>query len=211
MKAMQLSILPRSFYRGPTLRIAKSLLGKILVHHSPDGLTAGKIVETEGYLSGDPACHAVRPVEFSKGGDPIRWETKLTRRNRSMFGPPGHAYVYFTYGNHHCLNVVTRPTGTPEAVLIRALEPTEGIEFMKERRGLDNLLQLTSGPGKLTQAMGITRELDGADLTQSPLIIAQGEKVDSSRIITTTRVGIRQATQEPWRFYLAGNPWVSRK
>lgn len=190
--------------RLPTLEVARRLLGAEIIHELPEGRLRGRIVETEGYLHNDPACHAVR--EFPDGGVCHRH----TRRNASMFGPPGRAYVYFTYGNHYMLNLVTEPEGIPGAVLIRALEPLEGVEIMLARRPVDPR-QLTNGPGKLTQAFGIRKELDGHDLTQPPLQLILGNPIPEDNIVTTTRIGITRAVDKPWRFYIKGNPWVSRK
>ena len=178
--------------------MARSLLGTKLVHFSPVGLTSGLIVETEAYLSrDDPACHAARGK---------------TKRNAAMFGPPGRAYVYFIYGCHHCFNVVTGKEGVGEAVLIRALEPIEGLELMQERRGFDHKLEnLTNGPGKLCQAMGITGDHNGASLQEYPFIIATAEHVPDEMIGVSSRIGIRRGQEKPWRFFVRGNPFLSRR
>lgn len=191
------SSLPRSFYLQPTVDAARALLGHMLVHESPEGATSGIIVETEAYLSqGDPGCHA---------------SIGRTRRNDPMFGPPGHAYVY---GIHRCvcLNLVTAPEGVPEAVLVRALEPIAGIELMQQRRGLLRLKDLCSGPGKLTQALGVTLALNRADLTRPPLYVG-AETVASGPIVATTRVGLRpeKGADLLLRYYFADNPYVSRR
>jgi DNA-3-methyladenine glycosylase len=188
-------VLPRSFYERDTVLVARELIGHYLVHDSGEGLTAGLIVETEAYLQGDPACHA------SRG---------MTPRNRVMFGPPGHAYVYFIYGMHYCFNVVTREEGVGEAVLIRALEPVAGIELMRARRGREKLAELCSGPARLVQAMGITRAHNGCDLTRGPLFICQGVG-RSLPMVTTTRIGIREGAELPLRFYLQGSKYVSKR
>ncbi|MHB9106435.1 MAG: DNA-3-methyladenine glycosylase [Armatimonadota bacterium] len=189
--------------RLPTLEVARRLLGAEIVRELPEGRLRGRIVETEGYLHNDPACHAVRELP---GGICHR----QTRRNASMFGPPGRAYVYFTYGNHYMLNVVTEAEGIPGAVLIRALEPLDGLEIMLARRQVDPR-QLTNGPGKLTRAFGIGKELDGHDLAQPPLQLIPADPLPDEDIVATTRIGITRAVDKPWRFYIKGNAWVSRK
>lgn len=187
--------LPREFYAEDTLKLARLLLGKVLVHASGEGLTAGMIVETEAYLQDDPACHA------SRG---------MTKRNATMFGPAGYAYVYFVYGNHFCFNVVGGPVGSGEAVLIRALEPLAGRDLMKKRRkNARKITELTNGPGKLCAAMAIAREHNGHLLTEKPLYLANGQQVDSSQVVSATRIGISRATEKEWRFYCKGNAYVS--
>ncbi|HAH87598.1 MAG TPA: DNA-3-methyladenine glycosylase [Armatimonadetes bacterium] len=186
--------LRREFYLQDTVDVARGLLGKVLVHKTAECILAGRIVETEAYLMDDPACHASRGI---------------TPRNAPMFGPPGHAYIYFTYGMHFCMNAVTAPEGVGEAVLIRAVQPLLGIDLMMERRGTRVITNLASGPGKLCQAFGLGREQGGLDLTEGPLVIEEGE--DVTEIITTTRVGIRLAAEKPWRFYQAGSRFISRK
>ncbi len=187
-------MLTRDFFNRPTMKVARDMLGAVLIHNSPAGKTAGIIVETEAYLQGDPACHASRGK---------------TRRNAAMFGPPGTAYIYLVYGIHCCFNTVTMPTGTGEAVLVRALEPLEGLELMKRRRGIADVKGLCSGPGRLCQAMGLDRQYNGMNLSSPSLYIQQGAVPES--IVTTTRVGISQGQQLPYRFYIAGNRWISRK
>jgi DNA-3-methyladenine glycosylase len=196
--------LPHSFYARSTVEAARDLLGAVMVHDTPEGRAAGRIVETEAYLRDDPACHASRGP---------------TSRNRPMFGPPGRAYIYLIYGMYHCFNVVTAPRGTGEAVLIRALEPLAGMPLMARRRGTDKPKALCSGPGKLVIAMGIGMSRNGADLRKGPLRILPASSYpwpdatgDGLRHIkVTTRIGITQAAHLPLRFYLEGNPFISRK
>jgi DNA-3-methyladenine glycosylase len=194
-------LLPASFYNKKTVAAAKALLGTYLVHDSPEGRTAGRIVETEAYLFDiDPASHAYRGK---------------TPRNAAMFGPPGHAYIYFIYGMYHCFNVVTGPVGVGEAVLIRALEPVEGIDLMKVRRKTDDLRNLCSGPGKLVQALGLKPEHNAHSLLSPPISIwahtAYGIRAPrSSEIISTPRIGINVGEDLPLRFYLKGSPFASR-
>lgn len=190
--------LPLSFYQQETIIVARNLLGTYLVHESAEGTTAGRITETEAYLWGDPACHAYR---------------RKTDRNAAMFGPPGLAYVYQIYGLHYCVNVVTAPEGVGEAVLIRSLQPTEGIELMQRRRGTDKLKDLCRGPGRLVQAMGITKNLNGISMLESPFYVmpadSSGVPNADFQIVTTTRIGITQGADLPYRFYIADNPFVS--
>lgn len=192
---------PRSFYSPSADRVAPLLLGHWLIRPAPGGPCGGIIVETEAYLADDPACHAFR-------GE--------TERNRAMFGPPGHAYVYFIYGNHFCVNAVCRPRGHGEAVLIRAIEAGFGEDAMRVRRAVADPRHLTNGPGKLCEALDINRDLDGADLCDagSRLIIARNPErdqllADRGPMVTTPRVGITKAAGWPLRFYLAGSPFVS--
>jgi DNA-3-methyladenine glycosylase len=193
---------PAAFFSAGTVAVARALLGKILVSESPEGRTAGRIVETEAYLCDDAACHASR-------GE--------TKRNRAMFGPPGRSYTYLIYGMYRCFNVVTGPKGVGEAVLIRALEPVDGLDLMAYRRGVAEPKALCSGPGKLVIALGIADLPDGSDLRKGPLIVAE-ERAESrsagtagGKVKVTTRIGITKDAHLPLRFYLDGNPWISRK
>ncbi len=192
--------IPRAFYEQDTQTAAQRLLGQIVSRRLPTGeALSGIIVETEAYLTDDPACHAYRGQ---------------TPRNSAMFGPPGHAYVYFTYGLHMMLNLVCAPEGVAEAVLIRALEPVEGIETMRRHRGgIVETRQLTDGPGKLAQALALTRlshnELDVTDPASDLLVLPN--KYPPFDMVTTTRIGITQGVDLPWRYYVAGNPYISRK
>lgn len=185
-------ILPRSFYERPTTTVARELLGKILVH----GPTAGMIVETEAYLGGDDlAAHSARGI---------------TERTRVIFGPPGHAYVYFIYGMYECLNLVAEPAGKPGCVLVRAVEPVAGLELMRQRRPAAHRVQdLASGPGKLTLAMGITRAQNGADVTRGALVVREPAEVRKLPIAVTPRVGIRHCADWPLRFIVRGSEFVS--
>lgn len=179
-------ILPREFYGRPALKVAPELLGKVLCHEHDGVLTSGRIVEVEAYLGHeDPASHAFRG---------------MTPRNRVMFGPPGHAYVYLSYGSHHCVNVVTGKEGEASAVLIRVLIPLEGIETMKKRRLRTKERELTSGPGKLTQALGIDSDGNSADLTRKPLWICDDGLGDELPWEITTRIGIERGVDLPYRF-----------
>ncbi len=188
--------LDKEFYNTDTLTLARMLLGNIIVNHTPQGFTAGMIVETEAYLQNDPACHAFRGK---------------TKRNAVMFGPAGHAYVYFVYGNHYCFNIVGNKEGIGEAVLIRALEPLDGLELMfRRRRKADKITDLTNGPGKLAEAMAIGREHNGLPLIEGSLFVARGWSFPSSAIVCAPRIGIKKATEKEWRYYLQGNPFVSK-
>ena len=187
--------LNRKFYNRPTLKVARELLGKFLVVKKGGRLLSGRIVETEAYDGfKDPASHAYRG---------------MTPRNRVMFGSPGYAYVYLTYGMHHCLNLVTQREGYPAAVLIRALEPVDGIELMKRRRGRQRLEDLTSGPAKLCQALGVDRKLNGADLL-SDVIFVEDRGEAPRRIARSGRIGVNEGAEKKWRFYLKSNEFVSR-
>jgi DNA-3-methyladenine glycosylase len=185
--------LKRSFYHRSAIHVARDLLGKVLIH----GATGGMIVETEAYLGlDDAASHAYRGI---------------TKRNEVMFGPPGYAYVYFIYGMYECVNMVAEPAGIAGAVLIRALEPLLGVELMQIRRpGAKRLRDLASGPGKLTIALGITRALNGADVTKGPLVVRDRRNVEPFEIAAGPRIGISKNADLPLRFTIAGNEFVSR-
>jgi DNA-3-methyladenine glycosylase len=182
----------REFFDRSVHEVARDLIGCRLAA----GETAGVIVETEAYEASDPACHAY---------------IGRTARNEVLFGPPGHAYVYFSYGIHSLLNFVTEPEETASAVLIRALEPTEGIELMRERRGREKIEELCSGPGKLTEALGVDLSLNGADLLAPPFELSEpsGEWA-TTEIVTGPRIGITKAAELPWRYCAAGSRYVSR-
>ena len=188
----------RSFYARPTVEVARSLLGTILLHRTNEGLLAGVIVEVEAYLGqDDPAAH-------SSAG--------RTARTQVIFGNPGHAYVYKIYGLHHCLNVVAEPEGTAGCVLIRALEPVCGIDAMRSRRvAARRADQIASGPAKLTQAMGIGIEAYGTDLLGEPLSIRLLREEPEVAVGTTKRIGIRKARELDLRFFIADNEHVSRR
>lgn len=185
-------VLDSAFYNRPTATVAKALLGCTLIH----GDAGGMIVETEAYLSrGDPACHAHRG---------------MTKRNAAMFGPAGRSYIYLIYGMYRCFNVVTATEGIGEAVLIRALEPTFGIELMQRRRNTTNLLNLCSGPGKLVMALGLDSSHNDSCLRDGPIKILSRRDSRRPKIVTTTRVGISVGAELPLRFYLAGNRFISK-
>jgi DNA-3-methyladenine glycosylase len=188
--------LPASFYDRPTELVARELLGAILEHKSEDGVASGRIVETEAYLGpDDPACHAV---------------AGRTERTWHLHGPPGVAYVYFVYGVHWCFNAVTREEGHGSAVLVRAIEPVGGLSLMRTRRGTRRDVDLTNGPGKLCQALGIDGALDGTRLDRGSLRILAGPPVDEAGVEVTPRIGITRAAEWPLRWLVRGNPYVSQ-
>jgi len=190
-------VLPPSFYARPTPVVARRLLGHVLISEVGGRRTAGRIVETEAYLGpDDPASHGYR--------------ARRTRRNASLFERPGTAYVYFTYGMHWCLNAVTEREGMPAAVLIRALEPLEGLATMRRRRRNAADRELCSGPAKLCQALGVTGREDGVPLTRGRLRIVRHRSRQRYAIIVTPRIGITRAVDWPLRFLIEGSPWVSR-
>ena len=180
-------LLKKVFFNQPTEKVARGLLGTYLIHESPEGRTVGQIIETEAYLSNDPACHA------SRG---------MTARTEPMFGPPGHAYIYFIYGMYHCFNVVTAPVGIGEAVLIRAIKPIDGIDLMKKRRPKSNEKNLCNGPGKLVLALGIQPDQNRVNLLKGNLRLETAEKISQSQIEITPRIGISQAQDLLLRFLL---------
>ncbi len=198
------------YQQHDTLTLSQLLLGCAFVHDSPDGRTAGIIVETEAYLWGDPACHAYR---------------RATKRNAAMFGPAGALYVYLIYGMYYCVNVVGGPEGQGEAVLIRALEPTEGLDLMEMRRKLNPKTlepkltptrkplaekDLCNGPGKLVQAMGIRPEHNHVVLSEGVIYITPPVLKDF-KMVTTTRIGITKGVDLPYRFYIKDNLFISKK
>jgi DNA-3-methyladenine glycosylase len=193
-----LTKLPRSFYQHTTTKVAKHLLGKLLVRQHSDGVAIGRIVETEAYIGPrDLACHA------AKG---------RTRRTEVMFGPAGHAYVYFIYGFYNMLNLVTEKVDYPAAVLIRAIEPIDGIELMKSRRRSDSLRDLASGPGKLCQAFAIDRSLNGADLCGDTIYVLDNSE-PLPNFSARPRIGVDYAGRwkdKPYRFLIRGNKFVSK-
>jgi DNA-3-methyladenine glycosylase len=188
--------LPRRFYARPSPVLARALLGRLLVHDRADGRVSGRIVEVEAYRGErDPASHAYRGV---------------TPRNRVMFGRAGHAYVYFTYGMHHCVNVVAGSEGVAEAVLVRALAPRHGVDLMRSRRGDVPWERLARGPGCVAAALGLDRKDDGADLVGGALWVSDlAPAREGRRIVATPRIGIRAGVERRWRFVLEGHPCAS--
>jgi len=191
-------ILPHAFYARATLEVAEDLLGKVLVHRTRSGIASGVIVESEAYIGeDDPACHA----SFGR-----------TARSEPLFGPPGYAYVYLNYGVHYLLNAVTEADGYPGAVLIRALQPLDGIELMQKRRARAGRVidehALCRGPGNLTKALGVSLTDNQRDLTTGALTI-EDRGISVGRIATGPRIGIRVAAERPWRFFVEGHRSVS--
>jgi DNA-3-methyladenine glycosylase len=188
--------LARSFYARPSLAVARDLLGRLLVRKLPEVTLVGRIVECEAYREDDPASHSYRGV---------------TNRTEVMFGRGGRLYVYFTYGMHYCMNVVTGKEGEGSAVLLRAVEPLEGLDWMREQRGLVDDRSLCRGPARLTQAYGVGRADNGIDLVDgTDLFVAAGRPIAEGLVGVSPRVGVRAATELPWRFFEAGNPFVSK-
>jgi len=191
------SVLPRSFFARDTEIVARELLGTVLECRTAEGVVSGRIVETEAYVGEhDLACHAA---------------AGRTKRTAPLYGDPGIAYVYFIYGVHWCVNAVTRPVDHPSAVLIRALEPIAGIEIMRRRRRAARRdIDLTNGPGKLCEALGITGKHNWLPLQQPPLRILAGEEIAESRVQRTARIGITQCRDWPLRWVIRDNAYVSR-
>jgi len=191
----------KNFYNRNTIKVAQEILGKFLVRKIGKKIIAGKIVETEAYVGpSDLASHASRGK---------------TARTEPMFGPPGHAYVYLVYGLNYCFNIVTEKENYPAAVLIRAIEPTDGIDLIKKfRKNQKIIFNLTNGPGKLCQALKIDKSLNNSDISKNILWVEdRGLKIKPSEIVAAKRIGVDYAGQyknKPWRFYLRGNPFVSK-
>jgi len=190
-------VLSRGFFERETEIVAREMLGTVLECESEDGLASGIIVETEAYLGEhDLACHAA---------------AGRTPRTEALYGPPGTSYVYFVYGMYWCFNAVTREEGLPSAVLVRALEPLDGIALMHERRPrIRNAVDLTNGPGKLCTALGIDGSLSRKSLQRKPLRIREGEPVPDDKVEVTTRIGITQCADWPLRWLVRGSPYVSK-
>lgn len=186
-------MLPESFFNQNVEELANALLGCELVHETLEGVTAGLIVETESYHQTDEASHSYK---------------YRSKRNEIMFGSPGHAYVYFTYGMHYCFNIVAEQEGIGAGVLIRALQPTKGIELMEKRRNRQNLHELCNGPAKLVQAMGISKADYGKPLYKGNLYLMR-PKIKDFKIVFGPRIGISRAKEKPWRFWIENNPYVS--
>lgn len=203
MKSLgRVSLLKPEFFDADPRKVARALLGKLLIRKTPRGILAGRVVETEAYLGeGDAAAHAV---------------AGKTARNFVLFGPPGHAYVYFIYGNHFCLNVSCLPDGVPGCVLFRALEPVAGVEQMAKARGIavhtdSDLKRISSGPGRMSEALGITRDRDnGKSLVNARSDLRMAD--DGYRVLKVTvtpRIGIVKSAEQPLRYFIAGNRFVS--
>jgi DNA-3-methyladenine glycosylase len=190
--------LPVAFFRRPAETVAAELLGKVLVSMIDGEITQAIIVETEAYLGyDDPASHGYRH--------------RRNARNAALFGPPGTWYVYLSYGMHWCANLVCQKAGLASAVLLRALEPVDGLDVMRRRRGAVPDRELCSGPGKLCQALGIDRSLDGARMSRSPVVVRPPERGELPQVAATPRIGITKAVDWPLRFHVVGSLWLSRK
>jgi DNA-3-methyladenine glycosylase len=190
-------VLPRAFYERETEIVAREMLGAMLECETDDGIASGIIVETEAYLGEhDLACHAV---------------AGRTARTEALYGPPGTSYVYFIYGMYWCFNAVTRAEGLPSAVLVRAIEPLDGVALMHKRRPrVKNAVDLTNGPGKLCTALGIVGSMSGKGLQRKPLVIRAGESVPDRDVEVTTRIGITRSADWPLRWIVKGNRFVSK-
>jgi len=195
--------LTKSFYRRELLKVAKDLLGKILVKSDGKNLFAGKIVEVEAYHGDfDEAAHSFKGI---------------TKRTQIMFEAGGYLYVYFTYGVHHCCNIVTGKKGQGTAVLIRAVEPVSGIDkmirnrFKRKIKNEKEMVNLTNGPGKICQAFRINRNHSGIDLNGNEIYVLNGQKINKNEIGTSRRIGITKSIDLPWRFFIKNNPYLSRK
>ncbi|MFQ6081747.1 MAG: DNA-3-methyladenine glycosylase [Candidatus Aminicenantia bacterium] len=191
-------ILKRAFYNRPSLEVAEEIIGHILVRKSLQGTTSGMIVEVEVYRGEDD------PASFAFRG--------RTKKSNSLYHSPGRSFIYLTYGMYYLLNIITEKENFPAAILIRTVEPLEGIELMKERRKTNDLSNLTSGPGKLTQAFAIDDSLNGLDLTSSysPLFVEKGKSF-KKELVWRPRIGIKEGTDRLWRGYLKGSPFISKK
>lgn len=200
-----MAIRTATFYEKPSLTVARALLGDRLVREHPeDGRLVGRIVETEAYTQNDPAFHGWGLYDPDTGT--VRCEGKAA----DLFEEPGRGYVYLIYGAHWLLNIVTEPDGTGGAVLIRAVEPLEGIDAMWRRRGSKRRdADLTNGPGKLTEAFGIDDAFHQADLTGPPLCVEQGKAVSDDAVATSSRIGLTKGVERPWRFYIEDSSYVS--
>ena len=190
-------ILPRDFYDRETEIVAREMLGSIIECRTPDGTASGMIVEAEAYVGEhDPACHAA---------------VGRTKRTAPLYGRPGLSYVYFIYGVHWCFNAVTREEGLPSAVLVRAIEPIGGIDLMRTRRGPRGQgVNLTNGPGKLCEALGIDGAMNDLSLQKYPLVIRAGASLRDEDVAVGPRIGITKAADWPLRFFIRGNQWVSK-
>jgi DNA-3-methyladenine glycosylase len=189
--------LPVSFFERPADVVARELLGTTVISNAAGGRAAGRIVEVEAYLGHvDPASHG--------------YQYRRHAQNESLYAPPGTWYVYLSYGMHWCANLVCGGSGEASAVLLRALEPVEGLALMRRRRGDLADRQLCSGPGKLCQALAITRDLDGRAMRRSPVVVSGREPWPAPSVIVTPRIGITKAADWPLRFLIDGSPWVSR-
>jgi DNA-3-methyladenine glycosylase len=190
--------LPVAFFTRPTEVVARDLLGMVIVSTIGGEVTTARIVETEAYLGyDDPASHG--------------YLHRRNSRNQALFGPPGSWYVYLSYGMHWCANLVCQRSGLASAVLLRALEPLEGLDVMRRRRGPVPDRALCSGPGKLCQALGITQDLDGNRMSRSDAVVHRPRSSESTSIGVTPRIGITKAADWPLRFVVAGSPWLSRR